>query len=185
MRFLRLAVFGCLVLMLAFAPGASARTLGERALEKGDKGDDVVTLQRVLSMKGYSVGGADGVFGRQTKVAVKSFQKRRGLTRDGVVGPATIRALAGSWRVRKATFYGPGLYGNKTACGQTLRHRTRGVAHRHLPCGAKVAVYHDGLIAIFPVIDRGPHADGVHFDLTQAAARKVGISTTVSLRAGY
>jgi hypothetical protein len=185
MRSLSRVVFPCLVALLLVAPSAGARTLGERALEKGDKGDDVITLQRVLGMKGYSVGGADGVFGRQTKVAVKAFQKRRGLLRDGVVGPATIRALAGSWRVRKATYYGPGLYGNETACGQTLRHRTRGVAHRHLPCGAKVAVYHDGKIAIFPVIDRGPHTDGVHFDLTEAAARKVGMSATVTLRAGY
>ena len=86
-------------------------------LEKGDRGDDVVTLQRVLAMKGYSVGGADGVYGRRTKVTVKRFQRRRRLTADGRVGPATTRALARTWGVRTATYYGPGLYGNRTACG--------------------------------------------------------------------
>jgi rare lipoprotein A (peptidoglycan hydrolase) len=178
---LMLLVLGALVL-----PGAAAAsTLGQRTLEKGDHGDDVVTLQRVLAMKGYSTGGADGVFGRRTKVVVKHFQHRRHLTADGRVGPATTRALARSWGVRTASYYGPGLYGNRTACGFTLRHRTRGVAHRSLPCGSRVPVYRNGLIAIFPVIDRGPHASGVQLDLTHAAARKLGMSTTSAVRAGY
>jgi rare lipoprotein A len=87
--------------------------------------------------------------------------------------------------VRTATYYGPGLYGNRTACGFTLRHRTRGIAHRSLPCGARVPVYRNGLIAIFPVIDRGPMTRGVQLDLTHAAARKLGMSTTSAVRAGY
>lgn len=175
-----------LVLLLFALPGAAdASTLGQRVIKKGNRGDDVVTLQRVLAMKGYSVGGADGVFGRRTKVMVKRFQRRRGLKADGVVGPATVRALSRTWGVRTATYYGPGLYGNRTACGAVLRHRTRGVAHRSLPCGARVPVYRNGLIAIFPVIDRGPHTRGVQLDLTQAAARKLGMRTTSAVRAGY
>jgi rare lipoprotein A (peptidoglycan hydrolase) len=144
-----------------------------------------VTLQRVLTMKGYSLGGADGVFGRRTKVVVKHFQHRHHLKADGVVGPATVRELARSWGRRTASYYGPGLYGNRTACGFTLRHRTRGVAHRSLPCGARVPVYRGGLIAIFPVIDRGPHSRGVQLDLTAGAARKLGMRTTTAVRAGY
>ena len=46
-------------------------------------------------------------------------------------------------------------------------------------------VYRNGLIAIFPVIDRGPHATGVQLDLTHAAARKLGMRTTSAVRAGY
>jgi rare lipoprotein A (peptidoglycan hydrolase) len=177
--------FALLASALLLAAPVSASTLGQRVLEKGDRGDDVVTLQRILGMKGYSVGGADGVFGRRTKVAVKHFQHRRHLKADGAVGPATTRALARTWGVRTASYYGPGLYGNRTACGFTLRHRTRGVAHRSLPCGARVPVYRNGLIAIFPVIDRGPHASGVQLDLTHAAARKLGMRTTSAVRAGY
>jgi rare lipoprotein A (peptidoglycan hydrolase) len=170
--------------MLLAAP-AHAATLGQRPLKRGHHGPDVVTLQRVLAMKGYAVGGADGVFGRRTKVAVKRFQRRRHLNADGVVGPATTSALAQTWGVRTATYYGPGLYGNRTACGRTLRHRTRGVAHRTLPCGARVPVYRNGRIAIFPVIDRGPHTAGVQLDLTHAAARMLGMTTTSAVRAGY
>jgi rare lipoprotein A (peptidoglycan hydrolase) len=173
------------VAFLAFAAPASAATLGERTLEKGDRGGDVVTLQRVLAMKGYPVGSADGIFGRMTKVAVKRFQKRKGLAADGAVGPLTTHALAYSWDIRTATLYGPGLYGNRTACGYSLGHRTRGIAHRTLPCGTPVPVYYGGRLAIFPVIDRGPYTDGVSLDLTAAAASKLGMTTTAPVRAGY
>jgi peptidoglycan hydrolase-like protein with peptidoglycan-binding domain len=171
--------------LLLAASTADARTLGSRTLKRGDHGPDVVTLQRILTLKGYSIGGADGIFGRRTKVAVKALQHRRHLTADGRVGPMTTRALAHTWGVHTATLFGPGLYGNRTACGVTLRHRTRGVAHRSLPCGAAVPIYHNGLIAIYPVIDRGPYTSGVALDLTAAAARKVGMGTTSAIRAGY
>jgi peptidoglycan hydrolase-like protein with peptidoglycan-binding domain len=181
---LRILLATALIVLLSAAT-ASAATLGERTLKKGNRGPDVVTLQRVLAMKGYSVGPADGIFGRMTKVAVKNFQKRRGLTVDGRVGPLTTHALAYSWDIRTATLYGPGLWGNHTACGFTLRKRTRGIAHRSLPCGTPVPVYYGGRLAIFPVIDRGPYTDGVAIDLTAAAARKLGMSTTAPVRAGY
>jgi rare lipoprotein A len=182
---MRRSVAFALLMTLLVTANASAKTLGERTLKRGSKGNDVVTLQRVLAMKGYAVGAADGLFGRLTKRAVKRFQQRRGLAADGKVGPLTTAALAQTWKLRTATFYGPGLYGNRTACGYTLRHRTRGVAHRSLPCGTRVAVYANGLIAIYPVIDRGPHTAGVSLDLTEAAARKLGVRTTTSVRAGW
>ena len=173
------------VAFLALAAPACAATLGDRTLKKGDHGDDVVTLQRVPAMKGYSVGPADGIFGRITKLAVKRFQKLKGLAVDGRVGPLTTHALAYSWTIRTATLYGPGLWGNRTACGYTLGHRTRGIAHRTLPCGTPVPVYYGGRLAIFPVIDRGPYTDGVSIDLTAAAARKLGMTSTAPVRAGY
>jgi rare lipoprotein A (peptidoglycan hydrolase) len=182
---LRLPTALAIFLTLVVAAPAQAATLGQRPLKRGNHGPDVVTLQRVLAMKGYAVGGADGIFGRRTKVAVKNLQRRRHLAADGVVGPATTRALAETWGVRTATFYGPGLYGNRTACGHTLGRRTRGIAHRTLPCGALVPVYRNGRIAIFPVIDRGPYTSGVELDLTSAAARMLGLSTTSVVRAGY
>ena len=177
-------------LFLVFMAAATARaewshaTLGERTLGKGDRGSDVVTLQRVLRMKGYRI-SIDGIFGRGTKRTVKRFQRRRRLQADGRVGPLTTRALAATWTPRTATIFGPGLYGNRTACGQTLAHRTRGLAHRGLACGRKVAVYHAGRIVVLPVIDRGPFTNGVSFDVTEAAGRKLGMSTTSTIRAGY
>jgi hypothetical protein len=177
-------------LFLVLMAGATARagssnaTLGERTIGKGDRGSDVMTLQRVLRMKGYGL-SVDSVFGPITKRTVKRFQRRRGLQRDGRVGPVTTRALADTWRARTATIFGPGLYGNRTACGHTLAHRTRGLAHRELGCGRRVAVYHTGRVIVSRVIDRGPFTQGIAFDVTAGAARKLGMSTTSTIRAGY
>ena len=180
----RSLLIGFAVALVAAAP-ASARTLGERTLGKGDRGWDVVVLQHVLAMRGYSPGAADGAFGPRTKRAVKRFQRAGGLAVDGRVGPQTTAALASAWPVRTASYYGPGLWGNRTACGQVLRKHTRGVAHRTLPCGTSIAVYANGRIVLARVIDRGPHRDGVSFDLTRASARALGLTTTASIRAGW
>jgi rare lipoprotein A (peptidoglycan hydrolase) len=48
-----------------------------------------------------------------------------------------------------------------------------------------VAVYANGRLAIFPVIDRGPFVPGVSLDLTATAARKLQITTTTLVRAGW
>jgi rare lipoprotein A (peptidoglycan hydrolase) len=68
-----------------------------------------------------------------------------------------------------ATWYGPGFYGHETACGQTLRPGTIGVAHRSLPCGTTVKFAYDGHYLITKVIDRGPYTKGNAFDLTNGA----------------
>jgi rare lipoprotein A (peptidoglycan hydrolase) len=161
---------------------ATAAVLGWRTVGKGDRGGDVTVLQRVLGMNGYHPGPVDGVFGRRTKRAVKHFQRHRHLTVDGRVGPVTTHALSFSWPVKTASYYGPGLWGNRTACGQTLRKGTQGVAHRSYPCGARVAVYANARISIFRVIDRGPYRDGVSLDLTRASARRLHVSTTQDVR---
>jgi rare lipoprotein A len=83
----------------------------------------------------------------------------------------------------KATWYGPGFYGNRLACGGRLGHRTLGVAHKSLPCGTKVALKYRGRKVVVPVIDRGPYARGVSYDLTEATARKLGMTQTVRLAA--
>jgi rare lipoprotein A len=70
-----------------------------------------------------------------------------------------------------ATWYGPGLYGNQTACGQLLGPNTVGVAHRNLPCGTTVKFVYQGHSIVTKVIDRGPYSRGTAWDLTHAAAR--------------
>jgi rare lipoprotein A len=74
------------------------------------------------------------------------------------------------FRSAGASWYGPGLYGNKTACGQTLRASTIGVAHRSLPCGTMVKFVYEGNAVVAPVIDRGPFVKGRAWDLTAAAS---------------
>lgn len=74
-----------------------------------------------------------------------------------------------SMRTAGATWYGPGFYGHKTACGQVLRPTTIGVAHRSLPCGTTVKFTYHGHYLITKVIDRGPYTDGNAWDLTNGA----------------
>ncbi len=64
-----------------------------------------------------------------------------------------------------ATWYGPGFFGNGTACGQTLKQGTWGIAHRTLPCGTLVTLSHKGRKVTVRVIDRGPYS-GATVDLT-------------------
>ena len=62
-------------------------------LRQGAKGNEVKEVQRRLKLWGYYNGAVDGVFGAGTKKAVIAFQKKNGLTADGVVGKSTYKAL--------------------------------------------------------------------------------------------
>ncbi len=77
------------------------------------------------------------------------------------------------YRLQRTTWYGPGNYSARTACGQRLTRRTLGVAHRTLPCGTMVEFFKGGRSVSVPVIDRGPFVRGVTWDLTFAAAKRV------------
>ena len=77
----------------------------------------------------------------------------------------------------------PGFWGHTTACGETLRRGTIGVANRRLPCGTKVAIYYAGRMLVVPVIDRGPYANGADWDLTEATGRALGIAGTARIGA--
>lgn len=63
-------------------------------LKKGSRGSAVKELQRQLTDLDYNTKGIDGVFGSNTEKAVRQFQKDHHLVVDGVVGPATNKALS-------------------------------------------------------------------------------------------
>lgn len=64
------------------------------ALSKlGSQGAEVTQIQTKLKNWGYYSGGVDGIFGADTRKAVISFQKKNGLTADGVAGKATLNAM--------------------------------------------------------------------------------------------
>jgi len=175
-------LFMAVVTAQADAAKWQTATLGDRVLKKGTAGNDVKTLQILLTRRGFEV-PSTGYFGRITTRKVRGFQRSRGLTTDGIVGPMTRGALAPRRR-RRATWYGPGLYGNRMACGGELTRSTWGVAHKTLPCGKKVAIAHGGRIVIAPVVDRGPFVKGVSYDLTEKTARAVRMLETSEIRAG-
>ena len=68
---------------------------GRRLIRRGMVGWDVSVLQFMLSRRDAGILGIDGMFGSNTHVAVRRFQSSRGLTADGLVGPATRKALTG------------------------------------------------------------------------------------------
>lgn len=82
------------------------------------------------------------------------------------------------YRPGQASYYGPGLYGNRTACGQTLTPSTLGVANRWLPCGTRVTFRYHGRTVTVPVIDRGPFSGTRIWDLTYATKQKLGFGST-------
>jgi peptidoglycan lytic transglycosylase len=84
-----------------------------------------------------------------------------------------------------ATWYGPGLYGRHTACGQLLSAHTLGVAHRSLPCGTTVKFLYRGRSIVTRVIDRGPYTQGNAWDLTLAAAQALNFDEVGTDRVGY
>jgi rare lipoprotein A len=112
------------------------------------------------------------------------------------IGASTVRAVADDGRAEassaesgptarvsvyrgvRATWYGPGFFGRRLACGGRLSRSTLGVAHRRLPCGTKVELFHRGRSLVVPVVDRGPFANRAHYDLTAATAQALGFKGT-------
>ncbi len=79
------------------------------------------------------------------------------------------------WQTATASWFGPGLYGQKMANGDVLTPSTWGVAHRTLPFGTPVTFRHSGNVVTASVTDRGPAAwTGRTFDLTGPVKNALG-----------
>ena len=149
------------------SPTGPGIPFGTRVLKLGMEGNDVAVLNGIVKSKGYGTAVRFGSqFTSPTASAVREFQSRKELKPSGVVTKATAAELTSSMRHGGATWYGPGFYGNRTACGQVLRVNTIGVASKTLPCGTMVTFAYGGHYAIAPVIDRGPYTKGNDWDLT-------------------
>lgn len=95
------------MLMVVLPWTASAQ---QPTLRWGTRGPSVTLAQRKLSAWGYYRGAIDGVYGRQMYSAIITFQRRNGLTPDGVVGPRTWAALG-----ERGTTAGGGGGGSRSA----------------------------------------------------------------------
>lgn len=76
------------ILIISMTQSAWAATY-----QQGSSGNEVRTLQTKLKNWGYFDGAVDGIFGPKTGEAVRYFQRKNGLTPDGVAGRATLAAL--------------------------------------------------------------------------------------------
>lgn len=84
----KVAVF-CLTALFCLSCAVSAFA----SFQRGDDGQEVLSIQKRLVELSYSITNIDGDFGPETEKAVRNFQADRGLEVDGVIGPATYRAL--------------------------------------------------------------------------------------------
>ncbi|MDE6273627.1 MAG: spore cortex-lytic enzyme [Clostridiales bacterium] len=75
------------------ADTAQTAVVETAVLRQGSTGGEVKEVQRRLKNWGYYTGAVDGVFGASTRKAVIAFQKKNGLTADGIVGKSTYAAL--------------------------------------------------------------------------------------------
>ena len=108
------------------------------------------------------------------KYAVRAYAKRN----KEAIGSKDRGANVTAYRYAMASWYGPGFFGNRTACGQTLTTSTRGVAHKTLPCGTRLSIRHGSREVQVRVIDRGPYHGNREFDLTQATKNDLGFGST-------
>ena len=89
----RLLLSLALVFLLNIALIALTQSAQAAVYRQGSTGEAVRTIQEKLVRWGYLDGPVDGIYGSKTTAAVKKFQAKNGLTADGVVGPATQKAL--------------------------------------------------------------------------------------------
>jgi len=131
---------------LAASTSSSTIILVERSataepLRLGSRGSEVKAVQKRLKELGYLNDTADGVFGPKTEAAVKAFQKRNGLTADGVVGTATRAKLDSSSAkaVSSSTT-------TTTATDNTLRSGSKGSEVKELQQRLKELGYYTGSV---------------------------------------
>jgi len=160
---------------------------------------ETVTIERQSAFPGYwlpatsAAVGPGGVFSARWRVSQSGSLSVRAVLGSPGASAASAGRIAGTpgtpaltltvYRSAVATLFGPGLYGRRTACGERLTSTLIGVANRVLKCGSMVAIYYAGRELDVPVVDRGPYAKGVVWDLTMATAKAIGITTTATIGA--
>jgi rare lipoprotein A (peptidoglycan hydrolase) len=124
----------------------------------------------------------------------------REIALGGIALLAAVAALAVSARVRHhatngphpvgsyvalAGSSGPAAFGRRTACGGVITENTEGVAHPTLPCGARIFITFHGHTVLVQVIDHGPYTAGRQLDVTDALARRLGLSGVQEIHWSY
>jgi hypothetical protein len=171
-------------------------TVSVHGVVAGSHPGDAVAVQRLDPLAGWVTAttatvAADGSYdavwqvdhaGKTTVraiLAAPATTATRAATATTAVQGRTITL----YRRARVTWYGPGFYGHRTACGRRMSRGLLGVAHKSLPCGTLVDLYNNGRTVTVPVIDRGPFRPGTSFDLTAATARAIGVTATTTIGA--
>jgi rare lipoprotein A len=164
----------------SFAARDAGKTVTIERFDDDGAAWTAVTTAQVQADGSYVASWRADVTGRHRTRAMLAGAP--GQNPDG--GASAFAATAGEeasvtvYRRAVASWYGPGFYGRKTACGQRMTRRLLGVAHKRLPCGAQVAITYGGRSITVPVVDRGPFVRGRRWDLTAATAKALRFTFT-------
>ena len=129
---------------------------------------------------------SDGVLGYDSTMLEPNTANEPPEARSPAAQPV-VRAVAvnkNRWRSDdNVSWYGPGFYGKRTACGIALTETLLGVAHRTLPCGTRITFRNpaNGRTVTAAVVDRGPFVSGREWDLTGGLCKKLGHCYTGAL----
>jgi len=160
------------------------------AIPAGDAGR-TVTVERYDELAAQwlaiarATAGEDGAFAARWKPdRTGPLRVRARVEAAGAAAAAAAPELGITlYKAATATWYGPGFYGRKTACGQRMSRTLLGVAHKTRPCGTQISFLYRGRTITVPVVDRGPFANGAQWDLTAAASETLGFRTTGTIGA--
>ena len=131
-------------------------------------------MVRTLAWREFALAGLALLAGA---VALAVVAQTRHHEEAGPVPEGSFVALAGS--------SGPAAFGRHTACGGVITQQIEGISHPTLPCGVRIFVTFNGTTVLAPVVDRGPYEGGRQFDLTDALARRLGLSGVQPVRWSY
>ncbi|TVQ54997.1 MAG: hypothetical protein EA366_11320 [Spirulina sp. DLM2.Bin59] len=180
--FLTMLSMGLIVGAVAVANPATAQVL-----RSGMNGEAVAEVQSLLRNQGFSIayganGAGRGRFGPQTETAVRNFQRRAGLTVDGIVGPQTLSRLRGGGPgtggpsparpSARVSMLGPNSKGDQVAELQTLL-RNKGYSISYGADGSGRGVYNQSTINAVRQFQRDAKisVDGIAGPQTFAALR--------------
>lgn len=95
--------------------------------------------------------------------------------------PIGYSSSGGGTRRGMASWYGNELRGHRTASGERFNPGAMTAAHRTLPLGSHVRVWHGGHSVVVRINDRGPFVRGRVMDLSRGAAASLGCSGTCAI----
>ncbi len=160
---------------IALQARSDADRLGQRVamLE-----DEAAGLRTLITERDVEISALEEEIESLTEQMRELAKKASSITTPAAPAPRVTeqpsRASDGTWRRAKASWYGPGLYGNKTADGTHYTPETWCVAHKTLPLGTMVEIRYSGKTVQVPVKDRGPFTPGRELDLSNAVRLALG-----------
>lgn len=116
------------------------------------------------------------------RAAIARAASRQRTAPAAPVSTGTPAASGSDWRIGRASNYGPGSYGRRTANGTRIGPDSMIVAHKTLPFGTIVQFNYGGRSAIAVVADRGPYVPGREWDLGPGVAHVLGLNGVYMVR---